>query len=133
MRTLAVMSAAMIVYCWKVALRFEKYPWKRLCPMLVSIFLCRDERYHVHFIADRETSHTFADLLHDTSSVGTKDSRVLCDEERVVVDLPVNRVETRRMDCDEELPRTGLGSGDVLDGVFALLFEEEESLVSRHC
>lgn len=60
---------------------------------------------NVHSVTDSKVSYTITDGLDDSRAVRPQDSRVLLDDATIVrLNLPVDGVQSCRMNLNEELP-----------------------------
>ena len=63
---------------------------------------------HIHAISLGKAGNSLADLYDGTSNVDAKQRRVAFDEPALLLDLPINRVQSRRFVLDEEFPAAGM-------------------------
>ena len=137
--TFAVTSAATIARYWNVALSFVSQPEEiretgyRITA--VSMPTCNEtvrEIRNIRFVAKSDVGDLRADLLDNASALDSADPGVLRDEEAVLLDLPIDRVQCGRKDFDENVFGAGSGDGEVNDFPLALLLGDNQSLLGGH-
>lgn len=81
---------------------------------------------HSHSVSDSKVHDTLTDFGDDSRRVGAKNGWVLLDDSGVVVNLPVDRIESRRVDLDEDFARTRFRNVLLLNGILTLGLKEKQ-------
>ena len=84
---------------------------------------------HIHTIALGKAGNSLADLYDDTSDIEAKHRGVLFDEVAMPLDLPISRVQSRRLVLDEELAFPGGRDVTLPKFKLAALGGEEQSFL----
>lgn len=134
MLTLAVISAGIMAYCWKVALGFSNQPWNKL---VCAHHQYAKARYHSdawdsHLVAFRDVGHLCAHLLDDSCRLRAGDEGEVGDVDAVRLDLPVNGIQGGRYDLDKDILGSGCRNVGFSDFPAALLDGEDERLLRWH-
>ena len=88
---------------------------------------------HIHAIALGKANNTLADLYDDTSNVDAKQRGVVFNRVAMPLDLPINRVQGRRLVLDKELAFPGGRDVTLPKFELATLVGKEQSiLLGRH-
>lgn len=85
-----------------------------------------------HSIPNLEVFHVLTDLNHLAGDVLAQDVGPFLDEDAVVLDLPVDRVDGNRVVLRDHMVRSGLGHWGISDAEFLTTAIEPGSTVLRH-